>query len=242
MSYILDALKRADTERERERGSVPGLHSRNLPGGLPREPQRHPSQAALYAIGFVLLLGLSAAAWWVLRPAAQSTSAPPTATGASAPETAQAAASEPPRHSVASGRVTTASSPDLPILSPPPAAAPSPAPRTERLARPAAAANAISAAAAPPTAPPAPATEAAPAEEAAPVRRFAELPPDFRARLPQVNISGSTYSANPAQRTLIANGKMLLEGEDVAPGLRLESIGRSSAVLSFQGTRYSIGF
>ena len=74
------------------------------------------------------------------------------------------------------------------------------------------------------------------------MRRFAELPADFRAQLPQVNINGSTYSSNPAQRTLIANGKMVQEGDEIAPGLKLETIGQRSAVLNFQGTRYSIGY
>ena len=32
MSYILDALRRAEADRERERGAVPGLHSPTLPG------------------------------------------------------------------------------------------------------------------------------------------------------------------------------------------------------------------
>ena len=31
MSYILDALRRAEADRERERGAVPGLHSPALP-------------------------------------------------------------------------------------------------------------------------------------------------------------------------------------------------------------------
>ena len=89
----------------------------------------------------------------------------------------------------------------------------------------------------------APATAAVSAQPPAPsVRTFAELAPEIRAQLPQVNVSGSTYSSNPAHRMLIANGKVVHEGEEIAPGLKLEAIGPRSAVLNHGGTRYSIGY
>ena len=89
----------------------------------------------------------------------------------------------------------------------------------------------------------APATTATAADTAtSPVRTFAELSPEARARLPPVNVSGSTYSTNPALRMLIVNGKVLQEGQDIAPGLKLETIGQRSAVLNHQGLRYSIGY
>jgi general secretion pathway protein B len=74
------------------------------------------------------------------------------------------------------------------------------------------------------------------------VTSFANLSAEARAQLPAVNISGSTYSQNPALRMLIANGKVVQEGQDIAPGLRLETIGPRSAVLNHQGLRYSIGY
>ena len=87
--------------------------------------------------------------------------------------------------------------------------------------------------------PPAP---AASAPTDAPVRSFAELPPDARAQLPAVAVSGSTYSKDPTMRMLIVNGKVMQEGQEVAPGLKLEHIGPRSAVLNHQGLRYSIGY
>ena len=99
--------------------------------------------------------------------------------------------------------------------------------------------------------PPAPPPAAAPvatasipaqAPTSAAVPGFGELSADARAKLPAVNVSGSTYSQNPALRMLIANGKVVQEGQDIAPGLRLETIGPRSAVLNHQGLRYSIGY
>jgi general secretion pathway protein B len=75
-----------------------------------------------------------------------------------------------------------------------------------------------------------------------PVLSFAELSPEDRARLPAVNVSGSTYSQNPGLRMLIVNGRVVQEGQDIAPGLRLETIGPRNAVLNHQGLRYSIGY
>ena len=65
MSYILEALRRAEAERDRERGAVPGLHAQ--PAGPPAAPAvRTWSRAGLMLLtglvlgvaGAVLLLGL----------------------------------------------------------------------------------------------------------------------------------------------------------------------------------------
>ena len=104
--------------------------------------------------------------------------------------------------------------------------------------------TATPAAAAPAPVPaPAPAATAASTEtQAAPVRSFGELSPEARAQLPPVSVSGSTYSKNPALRMLIINGKVIQEGQEIAPGFKLETIGQRSAVLNHQGLRYSIGY
>jgi general secretion pathway protein B len=147
---------------------------------------------------------------------------------------------------------TTAPEPVLPILAPPRPEPARPAPskaqaNANAVAEPAAAAPApAAAAAAPPVAAPAapaPAATATTTEPAAgPVRSFAELSPEARAQLPAVNVSGSTYSKNPALRMLIVNGKVLQEGQEIAPGFKLETIGQRNAVLNHNGVRYSIGY
>ena len=63
------------------------------------------------------------------------------------------------------------------------------------------------------------------------------LTPELRARLPKFSFSGSSYSANPAQRMVIANGGVFREGDELAPGLVLEQIQPHSAVLRFEGQR-----
>ena len=83
---------------------------------------------------------------------------------------------------------------------------------------------------------------AAAAAATATVQSFAELSPEARARLPAVNVSGSTYSKNAALRMLIANGKVVQEGGEIAPGLTLETVEQRSAVLNHQGLRYRIGY
>ena len=267
MSYILDALKRADTERERERGHVPGLHSQNLPGGLPSRDRKAKARPAPrrwvgVAILLVAVLVLAYVAWTNLDASSPETDdlAQNPATATTPPTTVSPTPGNSPQPAPGVGRpsgpnVALNRPPELPILAPPPPAPPSPPPSTSvapatatATATAPAAAKAIpdqvvGAVAAPPAAP-APAAPAAsqPGATQAPVRRFAELPADFRAKLPQVNISGSTYSSNPAQRTLIANGKMVQEGGEIAPGLLLETIGPRNAVLNFQGTRYTIGY
>jgi general secretion pathway protein B len=241
MSYILEALKRADAERQR--GNVPGLHTRSTPEldtPSPKAARISPRQW-LIAVG-VLLLVLVVLWWWVrATPAAPAPAAPgPSAIEPTAPAPIGTVAAPPPAPPAPPSEAIGSSEPappPLPILAPapprtPPQAAASapvaaPAEATRTASEPPAAANA-----------PAPATAA----PASPVRSFAELTPEARAALPAVNVSGSTYSKNPALRMLIINGKVVQEGGEAAPGLTLETIEPRSAVLNHQGLRYRIGY
>ena len=245
MSYILDALQRADAERER--GQVPGLRSRAAPFVTDSQPRR--SSRVWWTALAIGLTGLLLLAWWLW-----STSSPAPARGvASAPELAPAPAATPapaaqapatggPAAASASGD-SAASGPALPILAP---AVPAAAPVTPAKLAPEAAASARTggtqapAATAETAAPAQPAV--APAPQEARVPSFGELSADVRARLPQVSVSGATYSANPAHRMLIVNGQVLQEGQEIQSGLRLVSIGPRSATLEHQGLRYTIGY
>jgi general secretion pathway protein B len=233
MSYILDALKRADAERER--GHVPGLHSRSAPT-LDRPASGRPQRwwPAVIGGGALLLLGL--VAWWGWLRATPEAPTPVAAvdTGtvpAPAVAPAEPAAGTPPPAS------TDSTLPTLPILAPEPPRPPRPAP-----AQAAAPASPAASSASANTSPPA-ATASTPAAAAAsPVKSFADLSAAERAGLPAVAVSGSTYSQDPALRMLIANGKVVQEGGDIAPGLRLETIEPRSAVLNHRGLRYRIGY
>jgi general secretion pathway protein B len=259
MSYILDALKRADAERER--GHVPGLHTRTT---------RELDTPAATADGFgqrkrlmalAALLSLGAVLWWWLRAAPPAPAAPIVSAAAPTVPTPVAPASpappsspiQPPEPADSSDLTSGAAPPVLPILAPPlPQPPASVALATPKAAASPAAATAVGAQRAPSqpnnaTAKQESTNASAPAGATAgaattPVTNFAELSTDARARLPAVNVSGSTYSKNPALRMLIANGKVVQEGGEIAPGLTLETIEQRSAVLNHQGLRYRIGY
>ena len=238
MSYILDALKRADAERER--GHVPGLHTRTTPeldtpaAGAGSIAQR----GWLIALG--LLIAGGAMLWWWLGavPPAEPVmpaQVPAVQTPAAPVEPLQSLAPTQPAEPSDNAASETAP-PVLPILAPPLPRAPA---KAAASTKPATAAQQPLGEPAATTAPQA-ATNAPAIEIAVPT--FAELSPEARARLPAVNVSGSTYSKNPALRMLIVNGKVVQEGGDIAAGLTLESIAPRSAVLNHQGLRYRIGY
>ena len=75
---------------------------------------------------------------------------------------------------------------------------------------------------------------------AAPLPRLEALPPELRAQVPAMTVGGSVHSPAAASRMIIVNGQVLREGDSPAPGVRLESIGRKSAVFSVSGQRFEL--
>ncbi|KQY85629.1 MULTISPECIES: general secretion pathway protein GspB [Roseateles] len=214
MSYILDALRRAEADRERERGQVPGLHTQPLPGREARGAAGRRRWLPWAGSGLLLLAGIGAGSWWASGPqdAAPPASPPvpapaPLATAPSAPTVTPPVASPPPPQPAAA---------DSPYLAPPPP------PGTAAAAKPAPV---------PVPPPPAPAPEAR-------IPRLAELPESTRRELPKLAISGSVYSDDPASRMVIVNGEVLREGAKLGADLVLEQIGPRELVLRFKGQRY----
>ena len=240
MSYILDALKRADSEREREREDVPGLHSKTDVWVAPDEVRAAPSKshAAVWALavaGLVVSLGLL---WFLLMrptPAAPAPAAvvvtPPAVVLAPPAVTAvpPAVVAAPPAVVVPPVVIAPAPAPApaTPTASPTVTAAPKSKPPTPMLAAPAAAI--------------APKSVAAAASEPR-VYTLSELPDEVRAGLPALVVGGAMYSQTPASRMLIVNGQLYREGDTVAPGLVLEQIKLKSAVLKVKGVRYGISY
>lgn len=233
MSYILEALRRAEAEREREAGKLPTLNTpgRALPAADDDEsaPRRGAGPTWLWPAAGVAVLVI-AGGWWAWRDAK-----------APAPAAAQVpapAASQAPAIASVTAVVPAASAP-------PPVQAPTAAP----VAAPAAAPTLAQAAPTPvpspaPPAPPAPVATVppTPARPAAPpkVQRFADLTERRRREIPSLAFGGSIYSPDRDARMVIVNGQVRREGETVAPGLVLEQIGVRSAVFGFKGIRFEM--
>jgi general secretion pathway protein B len=228
MSYILDALKRADTERGQSAtpplaGTAPFVEvtpALQVPG----------TRLWLIAAAALALIAASLWAWQAFQPLANEA----VASAPLAASTAPVQSSEPPAAEPMANTATT---------SPPgPAPAQQPAP-----SKPAAPVLPILAKAPPPPPKPRPAPAAATTTAKAEKPTTAEAaPPPLsaaqKAALPQIAVSGSSYSANPAHRMLIANGQVIKEGQELSPGLTLESIGARSAIFNQRGTRFNVNY
>lgn len=241
MSYILDALRRAQAERGR--GSVPGLHTPATPvTGLPVASGSTSRGLAWSLAALAAAVVLAAGGWWLWRtppapPVAVAPSAAPSAAPSVAPNLAVVTAPA-PAATVASAAVTAEAVPaPVPTLAPAPAPqrvekrTPPPAARPER-----AAATPAPAAQAPKPAPARP----TPSTSEAPVFAQADLPPAVREQLPTLQLAGVTYSTNPLYRMVIVNGQVLHEGDQAAPGLVLERIEPGRTVWAFRGYRYAL--
>ena len=223
MSYILDALKRADAERGQRATPL-------LTGEAPlaeAAPARKTAITRAWLIGTAALALVAAGvwAWQSFRSTTTQPAAP--AVGSTSP----AAANQPPT-------VEPASAPTV--------ATPPSAPETATSPKPPAPVLPILSKAPPPPPPakprPAPATTA----EATPTATSSSKPPPLtaaqKAALPRIEVSGSSYSANPAHRMLIVNDQLVKEGEELAPGLTLEAIGPHSTIFNQRGTRFNVNY
>jgi general secretion pathway protein B len=70
---------------------------------------------------------------------------------------------------------------------------------------------------------------------------LSELPSAIRSGLPEFKVSGHAYSADRQNRVTRVNEKILQEGQELAPGLRVEEITPEGIVFSYQGYRIRVG-
>jgi len=68
-----------------------------------------------------------------------------------------------------------------------------------------------------------------------------ELPSVFRQNLPVFSVSALLYSSNPDSRMVRINEQMMHEGQDLAAGVKLEEITRDGIILSYQKYRFYVG-
>jgi general secretion pathway protein B len=230
MSYILDALRRADSERER--GTIPSLHTKaealidaEDEEGFGSRP--HPLLWAVIGLSVVLA---SVLAWQFMGSSPTEPAPMPASIQAPAPVPTPAPAPVPA--SVPPPMATIA--PPTPQPEPPVAMAPArPVPQAPVQAAPRKQPTRVAAKAS------APASAAAPER---PVQTLSELPENIRRELPQITVGGAMYSENAANRMLIINGQVFHEGDKVAGELVLEQTTLKTAVRAYKGYRYGISY
>lgn len=266
MSLILDALKRAERERQAESGPVLADVTAT---GAPAARRRWIRLVAL----LIALAAVATAVAWGLRhgnrarpaPAAVARTVP---ASAAAPQPAPA----PPPATVAPTPAVPA--PPVPIpgtesvgsldeIAEEPAPEPAPTPEPQP---PAKAATPMPQPAPPSQPPPLagtqPALQPAPAETApagetppapaapsaekpvppaltqpAPLRRLREMPPEYRADFPALSIDVHVYDRAPSQRFVIVNGRHYREGEQLVEGPRIVEIVRDGIVVDYRGEK-----
>jgi general secretion pathway protein B len=267
MSYILEALRKADAERERRQGAVPGLNAQLLPpmqGGEAQEPAAFPLWRWAGS-GLVLLLAAAAAWVFLSRDAQQPVAAAPPSPAAPAAAVAALAPAPGPVSASAPAAAPGQGSADLPPQEPRGTAGPpgGPTPAANKPmpppARPAARPSTVTASGS--AKPPAQAKQAtagtpsgrpkreASAADSAPkpadvpparLPALAELPPEVRQLVPPLVVGGSVYSPQASVRMVVLNGQVFQEGNELGAELKLEQIRPKSAVLSIRGQRFEL--
>jgi general secretion pathway protein B len=234
MSYILDALKKLEQRQEQaERAKVP-LFS--------REPEPGPKKRSLwpYLITGALLVNAAVMVWWIAPRHGEK--------GRTSP---QAAARD--------EALLRIDRPPVPLPAEPAGQGPRTEKRGEAGRRRADLKTGQAARGAPPGKPggetvetakaPSAGVAAADRPEARRARAWAvsgrvfevgDLPPSIRSALPEFRVSGHAYSPDPQTRVVRVNEKILLEGQELAPGLRAEEITQEGIIFSYQGYRFRI--
>ena len=258
MSLILDALRRADSERER--GAVPGLHAQ--PGPVASSEGAAPGRrwpwawiVAAAGVGMVAALAWIMAAREAPRPAAAAVAAPPLLTAPApvappAPAAVESRSMVPAAPTVAvmpPAPVAAASAPGAAAAPAPPARVPAPQPVAEPAPWPAQESGRKAPDAAIAVAPAgrseakaAQVAAGAPADASITTRE--QLPEGIRSQLPPLVVGGSIYSASAPDRSLIIDGRIYRENDRLSADLTLEQIRPKAAVLRFKGYRFEIGY
>jgi general secretion pathway protein B len=259
MSYILDALRRADAERER--GAIPGLHSQNFPTGDDPPEARSRLPAWVWVLMGVCALLLGALLWlWLVggeaKPEPRVASAPlpvtealpaPTPAMPAAPALAAPSSATPAPATDAAARPQ---SPPMPAAGHAPRdAVPTGRPGASTQSAPAPPASSPSPAAQPNPRPAGPAAQRElrkplVPEPVAELRAppLSALPENLRRELPTMMVGGSVYAKTPANRILILNGQPFHEGDSPMSELVLEQIKLKSAVLKYKGQRFELSY
>lgn len=197
MSYILDALRKSD--QQRQQGKSPTLSSGSLHDLTPSRITAKSSSMLPYALIALALIGIGIAIG-LLRP--WQTAPIPT-------ESLMAPPKNPPRV-------------------PPPASLPS-----TTLASPTMTTTVTIAETATPTTSSTITLTTVPRADSKPK---AEAP--VTTEPPNITITVHAYASEPKERLAGINGRLLREGQEISPGLRLERITEDGVILNFRGRSF----
>lgn len=258
MSYILDALRKA--EKDRNLGRPPSLG--DVTSTTARAPAAHgPSRRVLALIALVLGMLVMAMLLW---PSAPQVAAPPAVPAiAPAPVPAPVAATPEPTTDTTiamqplpdertvdptvgadvaaesiddlmddQARALSAEEPELPLEEDVPAA-PAAAPSRAKAAPAPAAPAVVESAPAAVVDTPAPEPEAAAAVDDVPLLR--DMPSDYRGAFPELSVDVHVYHEEPARRWALINGKKAVEGSTLAEGPTISEIRPDGIVFDFRG-------
>ncbi len=212
MSFILDALKKSESERQRQSG--PAL----LEMRIARPSRALPPWALV--VGGLLILSVAVLAWMALRPPAQR------AAGAS--QTAPLAVRP------------SAGAPGAPVVPAAPAASPAVAAsgadaavNTADATDPTDATDANDAAANPADT----AAAVAPAGTHSDVQNYAAV----SGTVPELRLDLHVYAPNPADRYAFINMRKVREGDITPEGAQVRQITREGVVLEYHGAEFLLG-
>lgn len=238
MSFILDALKKSENDRQRQ--ASPALFEVKVAAPRRRFPTWAIGLAALLAVNVVIL------AWVLLRsPATASTpaTAPGVASSVAAPEGTAAPVSKDRMVTLtmpADATSTVTVSPNRPADAG--VVAPSSAPPL--------AVEPLLSGGETPVPPTYNASDYAPAVSAAQASELAEQrggsPPSRDevlaqgGQLPELRLDLHVYAAKPQDRFVFINMRKLREGESLPEGVRVDAITPTGAQLSYRGKRFTL--
>ena len=227
MSFILDALKKSETERQRQAG--PAL----IEMRIVRPARRLPVWALV--VGVLLIISVAVLAWLAWRPSpAPATAAAPVAAPAPAAAARNTPANSAPANTTADAPVGVATDAPGPALAPPAVPASTAAPAVPRPQPTTAAADDNPADNAPAVVPPAGVTRD---NSTASLRTYAEL----GGSLPELRLDLHVYASNPAERYAFINMHKVREGDVTIEGVQVKEITRDGVVLEYRGSEFILG-
>jgi len=248
VSYILDALRKSD--QARRRGAAPTLLLGQAPAAVPKRP----APIAYGVIALVLLCIGMAIGWlypWQKRPPAPASpvgmvQAPrPNPAPAAIPGKAPLPETQAHNAAPAAPPVSVAAQARAPVPAPEPTRATAAATRARPGERgqlaPPKAAGAVTAKATQKAQEAALRNSGGAAAPLTGVTSMAQLPVEVQQELPPMTVSVHAYSGRAADRLVDINGRLLHEGDSVAPGLRLEQITPNGMILSYKGYTFHRG-